>query len=323
MTSVRLTGSYQFPLARNTPGGRGFWNDVFFTLDKSEEVDYLVSFNYPTIAEDVFCPPERCWAIVQEPSTPHHCSLHTSHSNFARLYSNDRYLKGKHRVLSFPALTWSVNRTYDWLTNSAPPEKSRALSTVTSNLSWLPGHKRRLQFLKRVGSTLDLDWFGRGFSPLDDKWDGIAPYRYSIAIENTRSPHYWTEKLLDCFTSWTMPIYCGSPNITEYFPAESMLLIDIDRPDEAVQQIREAIDSKLYERSLDAIRHSRDLVLNKYNTLNFIAEEVAKNELSSPHAIPKYQVIHPRIPPSSVIQTRGYVVKYCLEWMLRSPAWFC
>ena len=32
---------------------------------------------------------------------------------------------------------------------------------------------------------MPFDLFGRGFHPIADKWDGIAPYRYSIAFENS------------------------------------------------------------------------------------------------------------------------------------------
>ena len=116
-------------------------------------------------------------------------------------------------------------------------------------------------FLERISGKVEFDLFGRGFTPLADKWDGLAPYRYSIAVENYRGPDYWTEKIADCFLSWTMPIYYGCTNITDYFPPEAMVLIDIDDIEEAVDKIREAIAQDLWRKNLDAIEYARKLVL--------------------------------------------------------------
>ncbi len=35
------------------------------------------------------------------------------------------------------------------------------------------------------------DLYGRGFRHIDDKWEGIAPYRYSIAFENSLATSYF------------------------------------------------------------------------------------------------------------------------------------
>ena len=40
---------------------------------------------------------------------------------------------------------------------------------------------------------------------------------FSIAIENSRNGCYFTEKILDCFTTRTVPIYWGCPDIGDYF----------------------------------------------------------------------------------------------------------
>jgi len=52
--------------------------------------------------------------------------------------------------------------------------------------------------------------------PNDDKIN-LFYSMYSIALENSSITNYFTEKLIDCLITKTIPIYWGCPNITEYF----------------------------------------------------------------------------------------------------------
>ena len=40
---------------------------------------------------------------------------------------------------------------------------------------------------------------------------------YSIAIESSQETNYFTEKLIDCLITKTIPVYWGCPNISEFF----------------------------------------------------------------------------------------------------------
>ena len=48
---------------------------------------------------------------------------------------------------------------------------------------------------------------------------------FHVALENVRQCNYFTEKLLDCFLTRTVPIYWGCPNIADYFDTDGMLII--------------------------------------------------------------------------------------------------
>jgi hypothetical protein len=50
-------------------------------------------------------------------------------------------------------------------------------------------------------------------------------YQYSIVIENSREINYFSEKLLDCLLTKTVPIYFGCPNISDYFDTEGWILL--------------------------------------------------------------------------------------------------
>ena len=131
-------------------------------------------------------------------------------------------------------------------------------------------------FKKIVASDLKIDLFGRNFNYVEDKWDAIAPYRYSIAYENYSGDHYWTEKLADVLICETMPIYYGCQNVERYFPRESIVTI---KPDDkhVVEKIKEIVNSSAREDNIEAIRESKYLILNKYNMLARLASEVEKH----------------------------------------------
>nr|WP_050802084.1 glycosyltransferase family 10 [Thermanaerovibrio velox] len=103
------------------------------------------------------------------------------------------------------------------------------------------------------------------------KRDAIRPYRYHVVLENSSCRDYWSEKLADAYLGGAFPIYWGCPNLADYFPEGSFAMIDIQRPEEAVERIRQITASSIYEESLDALRKARDLVLNRYNFFPAVA----------------------------------------------------
>lgn len=46
-----------------------------------------------------------------------------------------------------------------------------------------------MEYLKN-NNELEVDFFGKGTRYIKDKWDGIAPYKYTIAIKNVDIPYY-------------------------------------------------------------------------------------------------------------------------------------
>jgi hypothetical protein len=171
-------------------------------------------------------------------------------------------------VLSHGFLGWYFQQGYNFLKELAVPDKTKAISCITSNLKQLKGQRRRLNFIKilqqRVPQT---DLFGKGIRFLTNKMDGLLPYRYSVAIENYSSPHYFTEKINDCFLSYTVPFYYGCKDIGQYFPEKSFICIDIQDPETAIRKIEEVLLHDDWSARLEAVKEARELVLNKYQPL--------------------------------------------------------
>lgn len=272
---VGIVRNYSNPdFMRQTPGASGFWEGVEFTEKLDQDCDYAVILNELPDGKRPVDYRGTTWALIQEPPVGPFLKWHRPHDIYDRVYHQDESHLDCRTLIAPGALPWHVNRDYDTLSCHGPTPKTADVSCIMSNKAWLPGHRARISFLDHIRKQLSFDLFGHGFNPIADKWDALAPYRYSLAIENYQGSCYWTEKIADCFLAWTMPIYCGSPRIAEYFPPESMILIDINEPRSAIEIVQDALRSRRYERHLEAIAHARELVLNKYQLFPFLVEQI-------------------------------------------------
>lgn len=287
MTLVRIVKNWDYPdLMQQTPAGAGMWDDIQFTQDSVETCDALVVLNHTNQSIKVKCPPQNVWALVQEPPVPEYRWLEKGFTPFVRVYTPDINLTGPRYIHSHGALPWHVGKSYDFLKNTECPGKHRLLSSIASREMGTDGKKARVIFLEALRQKIDFDLWGKGFTPIEEKWEALASYRYALAIENYSGPHYWTEKISDCFLAWTMPIYYGATNITDYFPPESLVQIDITRPEEAHTIITEAIQTNRWQKNLDAIAYARQLVLEKHQIFPFISRLFQQNmQVSRPSLI--------------------------------------
>lgn len=280
--TVRVIKDWDFPdWRRMSPGGTGIWDDIYFTDEQIENPDYVLVLNQPSERIEFTAPPNRVWAVIQEPPTKFHGFLHRGQRGFSRIYTTDTNLtQGSERYRQhYPVLSWHIMRSFDELAAMASiPLKNRDLAWITSSLSFLPGHRLRMEFLSRIREMPELDLFGRGLRPIDDKWDGLAPYRYSIVFENFAGPDYWSEKLSDCFLAGTMPIYFGCTNLESYFPRDSFIRFDPTQPNPTAA-LRKIIESSLAEDHRESLIEARRRCLYEYQMFPFAAAEIAADRL--------------------------------------------
>ena len=106
-------------------------------------------------------------------------------------------------------------------------DKSKRLSFITSNKTFTDGHKFRVSCvdtLRAHNSRVDI--FGVGYNMIPAKIDGLKDYKYSIAIENGVYKNYFTEKILDCFLTGTIPIYKGCTNLGDFFNMDGVIVFE-------------------------------------------------------------------------------------------------
>lgn len=122
-----------------------------------------------------------------------------------------------------------------WLTTDS--EKNMGISLVTSPKDWCPLHHARLElyhYFKEHG-VVDVfygDWNNPNI-PKVEPADYLEHYKFSIIIENDIDDFWFTEKILNCFSTKTVPIYVGARKIGELFNPRGIIQI----PDSCLEYI--------------------------------------------------------------------------------------
>ena len=132
--------------------------------------------------------------------------------------------------------------------------KNKNISIIASNKAMCKMHFVRQETARRCLANNWADTFGKFtgggvYVPIELPFQY---YRYSIVIENSITPFYFTEKLTNCFISQTIPIYLGATQIHKFFNPDGIITIsleDLDRLDEVLKQCT----PEEYERRLPAI----------------------------------------------------------------------
>jgi hypothetical protein len=121
-----------------------------------------------------------------------------------------------------------------------------------------------------------LDWFGNGINPLEQKWDGLAPYKYTIVLENQATSHVLTEKIQDAFLALAVPVYWGAPEAEEIFGENSFISIDIKDIHGSITLIEQLLESDSYEARLPSLLAAKAVVTDDLNHL-FRMRDILKN----------------------------------------------
>lgn len=245
-----------------------YWDEFAFTADELSEVDGILVFNTPKkkVTTNTF----RDWiiAFMMEPGIAgEHPWMFRELDQYNKVFSP--LTNSGNTVQSHGYLGWYLKYNWNALESLQTPVKNKLVSCIASGLTRLRGHKKRNEFIRELRNEIpDMSFYGKGTPMyLDDKMEGLAPYKYSVAVENTSMPHYFTEKINDCFLAWTVPIYYGCTNIFDYFPSRSVIVIDIDKPVKTIDKIKEVLLTDDWNNRIDDIREARELVLNKYQPL--------------------------------------------------------
>ncbi|MEM6589611.1 MAG: hypothetical protein AAF641_14285 [Pseudomonadota bacterium] len=132
--------------------------------------------------------------------------------------------------------------------------KSKLCSLIASAKRSQPGHVLRHQVADwSQTQNSDMELLGQGYAPFGEKSDGLAPYRYSVVIENAQERNYFTEKLIDAVLCETVPIYWGCPNLGDFMDTGGMILC---HSLEDMQAALQAMSEADFEARLPALRRA-------------------------------------------------------------------
>jgi hypothetical protein len=119
---------------------------------------------------------------------------------------------------------------FGYMWHSRPPTeitmKRHIMSIVVSNKMVAPGHIYRAKLTQAiVEHGLPIDIYGNGSSKYScntvkgafDHVEPYEPYLFSVCIENYKSGHYFSEKIITPILHNCMPLYLGCDHIDQYF----------------------------------------------------------------------------------------------------------
>lgn len=117
-----------------------------------------------------------------------------------------------------------IYTTNSWIKEPKIYEKNKLISMIVSNKAYTPLQIERVSLAYSLIGKIDI--FGRGFKEIENKEEGLKDYMFSICVENCIYDSYFTEKILDCFATGTVPIYKGTKKILDYFDGNGIIFLD-------------------------------------------------------------------------------------------------
>jgi hypothetical protein len=169
---------------------------------------------------------------------------------FKEVWTHDEEL-----INLLPNARWiPMGGTWINLSNRNVHTKTILCSFIASSKNYAPGHKLRQEVRKVLPSFVDQ--FGAGFRPIRNKAEGLNSYCFSIAIENCIRDTYFTEKIIDCFLTGTVPVYWGTKRISRHFNPAGILQFETQQE---LMQLMHAISFDMYQEMIEAVRQNYEL----------------------------------------------------------------
>lgn len=141
-------------------------------------------------------------------------------------------------------------------------EKSKLCSIIFSANRSTEGHILRHLVFDKYKNYFD-GYKGPDTPRAHDKGPWQNDFCFSVVIENSRQPHYFTEKLTECMLSGTVPIYWGCPTVDQFFDMKGIIVFDSLKD---LKPILENLSFEDYKKRLPAIKRNYELA-KKYNPI--------------------------------------------------------
>lgn len=216
---------------------------TYFNWVKDENIDEndIVFFTDRELSKVDNCKPcKRKIAFLLEPPAIYIDSYKYIEENYHKFDFVISYIK-----MDIPNFLFAPN-CMCWILPSDQKiyHKNRNVSIIASSKNLTDGHQLRHQVIQKYQK---LHIYGNGYNFIKSKLPALKQYRYSIVIENSSIDNYFTEKIIDCFVTGTIPIYWGCKNISNFFNEKGMYIFnDINELDDILKKInKEDYDSKL------------------------------------------------------------------------------
>lgn len=235
--------SYQNSGVESWTSPNGSWKNCTNTEEDSDHDIYIDSLDVPSGSSTLLVEPKSIRPLYY-----------------------DYVINNKHRFKHIISYDRFFFRNAENLVHVPPPfgpwmhgedvgihEKTKNISFIASTKEMCEEHKYRQKMVKEYGHYCDVYGTGRGSKQLKNKIDGLKDYRFTFCMENYITDLYYTEKLLDCFLTGTIPIFFGTRSINTIFDADGIVwLDDITRGIIPIESLNE----NYYSSKLNSIIHN-------------------------------------------------------------------
>ena len=298
--TVRLMGEVPYLWHRTieqTPDGSCIFGNTLFVASGS--ADYYVILNNirPCHNDEKMLAEvnsDRIWWWHMEP--PAYIDLFAYHKSplvniASRVYTTHAQFQTSNSQINLrlvsPYVHLHLGLRYNQIAEMPRPKKNINFGSIVSSIRHLSGHEQRLKFASDIDQQVNnVVFWGRGLEQLGlrcyrgsihRKWMALVPLRYCLVMENSRHPHYWSEKIADTFLSYSMPIYSGDPLIKNIFPPEAFAQVELADP-ASPSLVQDIIQSNAYDIALPAIHEARQLLLRQHNFYAVLDRELNEYE---------------------------------------------
>jgi hypothetical protein len=153
--------------------------------------------------------------------------------------------------------------------------KTFAVSFLTSNKTFCPGHKLRCEIYDKLPDAFGELKVIKHMSPprWPDKRTIIEPYQYHIGVENAIHNNWFADKIVDAFIGKAIPIYWGCPNLEKYFNMEGVIRFS-EYSD--LEKTLKSLTPSFYQSRLYAVEDNFNRAMKYVHTWDRIEEEITK-----------------------------------------------
>lgn len=148
-----------------------------------------------------------------------------------------------------------------WIKNYEFKDKKFGISTLVGGKLQAPGHQLRQKVWFKENRIKNPTFFFlsgnlggienyKNNPVLGSNKEPMFDWEFHICIENAKRNNWFTEKLIDCLQTKTIPIYWGCPNIGNWFNLDGFYIVDTL---EDIINTCNSIDEDSYQKKLYAV----------------------------------------------------------------------
>lgn len=203
--------------------------------------------------------------------------IYTHNSDLIRICENTRWIPGG-GVWIGTEFGGGQEKIYD---------KGRLCSFFSTDKIMCSLHKIRLDCSRMIANSNaikfeQVDLFdcstGRFIKPIEYLQD----YRFSVIFENYQDDLYFTEKILNCFATGTIPIYMGARNIDSLFDGNGIIKFNGARE---LISILMNINDDMYLDKIDAVRNNFEICKKFVCIEDYMWDNYLREEYENRHSI--------------------------------------